>query len=212
MNPEGLRRVLDAWANANPKPSISTLPSECACEGASSPPRSVGQVHDEENLAYFVTSTYSIDLTRKKRDIPPKSLKNVFDKGLSTVRVNRCDDDEIKYAAQMVTKYWKEKEPFFGGLVSIILVSCSSIRHNSTQRLFCVYETPCDPAPDGGFHRPSHADILSAEIVEGDEKVARLGVLYNRLVLQGDLQSVFKFAGGMLSENAPQALIEEHCR
>lgn len=211
MNPEELRRALDAWANTIPKPGISTLPSECACEGASSPPRSAGQVHDEENLAYFVTSTYSIDLKKKNRDIPPKKLKNVFDKGLSTVRINRCSENELKYAAQIVTKYWKEKEPFFGGLVSIILISCSSIRCSSEQRIFCVYETPCDPAPDGGFHRPSHADILSAEIVEGDERVARLGMLHNRLVLQGDLQSVFEFADGMLSENAPQALIEERC-
>jgi hypothetical protein len=210
MNPDELRTALDHWANSDPRPGLAVLPSDCACERASSPKGSPGQVADEESLLYFVTSKHSIDLSKRKRTVRRGSLKNVFDKGLSTVRLAHSDDDEIIRSAAEVAHTPKERDGEFGGIVLTVLVGCSSLRHLEEGQYFCVYETPADPKAEGGFRRPCHADIASATVVEDEaEKTAILGVLFNVMIENGHRTCVFDFMDGMLAEHSPDCLKRE---
>jgi hypothetical protein len=147
-----------------------------------------------------------MDLSRNKRTVRPGSLKNAFDKGLSTVRLAYSDDHEIIRSAAEVVRTPKERDGEFGGLVMTISVRCSSLRQLEGGRYFCVYETPAGPKAGGGFQRPCHADITSATVIEDDDKTAIRGLLFNVLIENGQRECVFDFRGGILADHSPECL------
>lgn len=205
MSPDELRARLDHWANSDPRPSLAVLPPSCACENAASPEGSPGQVSDDETLLYFVTSTHSVDLSKGKDTIRRGSFRNVFTNGLSAIRLDHCDDSEVNRSASVVAQARKGRDGQYGGIVRLACVRCSAVRHAEGGH-FCVYETPAEPI-EGGFRRPCHADIASSSVVEDEaEKTAIMAVLFNAMISDGEVTSVFDFAGGLLAEHSPDCL------
>lgn len=213
MDPDRLREKLDSWALTNERPSISCLPKNCACEQASAPPGGHGPVRDTELLAYFVTSRYNIDLKRR-RNFTPKKLKNVFEKGLSSVRLDLCSLEELNKTCEVIARPLVEQDGEFGGIVEIVIARCSKIRYikcNMTDgdRIFCVYETPSGRGDDGQFERPSHADILaSCKIDDRELQQLILPELFNAMRQDQKAVSIFEFFDGIFSGFAPKALSE----
>lgn len=211
MNPDCLRERLNAWALTDERPCVSTLPPKCACERASPPPGGHGPVEDAEHLAYFVTSRYNKDIKRKRK-FSPNKLKNVFDKGLSSVRMNVCSKEEIFIACGALVGPLRERDGDFGGIVEVAVVRCDKVRlikfdDAVEDRVFCVYETPAGLRDDGKFDQPSHADIVSSCKI-GDPELQQLILpqLFNALTETGEVISIFDFYRGIFSEFAPQAL------
>lgn len=209
-DPSLLRRELDRWANQHPRPPISTLPSNCACEEASSPEGSFGPVGDYEILIYIVTSRSTHDLKRR-RPFNATKLKRVFDVGLSTIREAYASDQELEESVKLLADDNKERwGSEFGGVVELVCFSCERVRRlfvddDPTKRVFCVYETP--DFSESSYCRPSHADVVAAEIAADDDiRSTYLGDLFNAIKKEGNTHPILEYRDGLLAHHAPEVI------
>lgn len=164
---------------------------QCGCEGAQSSAGSPGPVKHEEKVRLFLTSTSDIKgkrhAQRKERPFKPQSLKRAFTTELSVVRLTHSSAKELEYSASLLHNYQSEREPMYGGLLSVVDFPVSAVRMNvDGLGAMCVFETPCKVEEDGSFKRPSHADIAnSAHGLTKEENMAKRQIIYNRIVEHG---------------------------
>ena len=207
MEPDTLRKCLDRWANASPRPPVDNLPANCACEHAQSP-TGTGPVGDDEKLLYFYTSRRNIDLKHKAK-FKPNSFNHIFEQGLSMVRERHCDDAELAASAKLVADGCKRAAPAEGGVISVLRIQCNVIRaignlDHMEGRAFCVYETPAGHTDKGFFERPSHADVACARKVEDQaDRLALRAKIFEVIRRSGNVHCVYEFRSGALRDNAP---------
>lgn len=209
-NPEEMREYLAEWpCEERQVPELARDFPDCACEGANSPDGSHGPVQDDETLRYFVNSRSDVDLKRKK-PFGPAKLGRMFDKGLSLCRVDMAAVGEVRRTAEMLFSIMRDRDPVYGGIVGVLDFRCLSVRtlrYEDGGRMVCVLETPLDPSEDGGFDRPSHADLVHSRQHCIDPQAIRL-VVFN--AMREDASTTYTpleaVDGGSLVEFLPASL------
>lgn len=209
-NPDEMRSFLfdcpegDQWAS-----KLASKYPECACESATSPSGSSGPVDDNETLRFFVLSRSDVDVKRKKK-FRPSSLSRMFKTGLSVCRKSVASDHELHLTAGLLFELMQKQYSENGGIVGVLDFRCSVVRHLRHEdggRLVCVLETPLDALEDGGYARPSHADVVYGREHCEDEQAMRVK-LFNAITISGEqpFKGLKEADDGQLAKFLPIAL------
>jgi hypothetical protein len=187
------RALLDQFSeSAIDVDQLAAAAPNCACEAASSPEFGCGQVEDGEQVRFFICSRSDVDLKNKPklvhtRPFTTASLKKAYKDGLSVCRLNHATRPELNYTANMLFEIHVRKDAQYGGVLGVLDFSVDLVRRppGNIDRM-CVLETPEDPKPDGGFFRPSHADVVfSISGLDAVRQKENRDIFHNVLVKSG---------------------------
>lgn len=183
--PDAKRKFLSDWLDSGDTVYvISEAYPNCTCETAAAADGGFGEVRDQEFLRLFIVSRTNFDLKSKKPKAKPSLVEKAFRDGVSVYRVDHATATELEFSAQLIYKGAVKSDPDYGGIVGVCDFCCASVRKIAEikPRDFCVLETPLDPVLEGGYKRPSHADIVHAGPALDDKtRLALRMVLFNTL-------------------------------
>lgn len=216
MSLDPKREALDKFSRG--ETSLSQLNEEfpnCACEDAASRPGGFGPVDNEEVLRWFLTSPSQIDARndneRKKRPFKAAHLKRAYKDGLSTNRASKYSREEIERAASILYTDQAGRGPH-GGILAVVDFPAFSVRRIESEEgaitPFCVLETPADEDQErpGVYLRPSHADVVAAEIISPEDQISHRSIVYNNILRHGRVIPVENVTDCDLIQFLPMAM------
>ena len=159
----------------------------CACESAALVAGSYGPVSDAETLRFFLTSRSDVDVKKasqlKNRPFKVTSLKKAYTVGLSVCRLTHATCEELEYTAGKLHDIQSENHGEYGGVVGVVDFPVKAVRRCPEPIApMCVLETPLDANPEGGFCRPSHADVVNSKSgMTEEEKKSSREIIYNSI-------------------------------
>jgi len=169
---------VEGLANAHPG---------CACESAATVVGGHGQIGNNEILRFFLTSRSDIDGKKAsrlaERRFRARSLTKAYTQGLSVCRLSYACRCELNYTAKILHEIMIEKDGKFGGILGVVDFPAAAVRQCPAETVpMCVHETPLDPNPNGGFFRPSHADIVNSQVgMTDEEKKKSREIVFNQI-------------------------------
>ena len=154
---EQKRIYLNWWSEHGNLKEISSDFSNCSCESAEPVSGEFGQVKNNEQLRYFVTSTSDINYKKQpNKEIGPEIFSRIFARGMSVVRLNFAERQELNQTAQILFDFQIERNPDHGGIVGVVDFQTIDVRFpkNLHDQVCCVLDTHIQ-------EEMSHADIIS---------------------------------------------------
>lgn len=171
---------------------LALLYPSCACESASSPAGSFGHVLNQERVRFFLLSRSDVDGKREpaklaSRPFRPTQLKKAERDGVSVCRLTHASRAELELTAEMLHGLMVGQYAEYGGILGVVDFPVSAVRVCPGEHSpLCVFETPLDPIPAGGFRRPSHADLVNSKVgMTEEEKLKNRAIIHNQIVAQG---------------------------
>lgn len=170
------REFLNTWSENEQHycDLISKYPA-CGCETAEPAEGGHGPIEDQENLLFLINSPSGLT-NAKKRKFNSSIFNRVFTRGMSVVRMDKAEKEEVEETAQIQFEKLSGDDKGLGGVVGYTHFPCASVRYKlpGSDRICFVLDTPLGK-------RKSHADVIfSKEKYTNEEKAAIKACLFNQ--------------------------------